>query len=56
VYVDVEAYEIDSSKITEIGISTLKVKNLGGVTPGHAGSDWRNKIHERHFRIQEHYR
>lgn len=50
VCVDVEAYEKDSSKITEIGISTLDTKKLEGVAPGQAASDWRNKIRARHFR------
>jgi len=50
VCLDVEAYEKDNSKITEIGISTLDTKNLEGVAPGQAGSDWRNKIRARHFR------
>jgi len=50
VCVDVEAYEKDSSKITEIGISVLDVKSLGGIAPGLAGSNWRSKIRARHFR------
>jgi len=50
VCVDVEAYEKDSSKITEVGISNLDTKNLEGLAPGHAGSEWRSKIRARHFR------
>lgn len=50
VCVDVEAYEKDSSKITEIGISTLDTNDLAGAAPGELGSQWRSKIRVRHFR------
>lgn len=53
VCVDVEAYERDHSKITEIGIATLDTNDLLQVAPGKDGEHWRSKIQTRHFRIAE---
>lgn len=52
--VDVESYERDSKKITEIGVSTLDTLDLVGIAPELYGSGWRDKIRSRHFRIKEH--
>ena len=53
VCVDVEAYERDRHKITEIGISTLDTRDLQSLPPGDRGGDWMKKIRARHFRITE---
>lgn len=47
---DVEAWERDSSKITEIGICTLDTKDLAGIAPAQWGREWYKKIVARHFR------
>lgn len=54
VCVDVEAYERDHNKITEVGIATLDTRELVGLAPGADGVEWSKKIRARHFRIQEH--
>lgn len=53
VCVDVEAYEKDHKKVTEIGISTLDTLDLVNTPPGEGGLDWMKKIRARHFRIAE---
>ena len=53
VCVDVESYEKDHKKITEIGISTLDTLDLVSSPPGEGGIDWMKKIRARHFRIAE---
>lgn len=53
VCVDVESYEKDHSKITEVGVATLDTRHLIGVAPGVDGKHWRTKINARHFRIRE---
>ncbi|KAI9816462.1 MAG: hypothetical protein M1827_001594 [Pycnora praestabilis] len=52
--VDVEAYERDHHKITEIGISTLDTRDLKDIAPGDGGKNWHRNIRARHFRIIEH--
>ena len=54
VCVDIEAYEKDRNRITEIGISTLDTLDLLTTPPGDGGAEWMNKIRARHFRIAEH--
>lgn len=44
VCVDIEAYEMDQTKITEIGISTLDTLDLTNVPPGEGGAEWMKKI------------
>ncbi|KAF2443453.1 hypothetical protein P171DRAFT_362217 [Karstenula rhodostoma CBS 690.94] len=51
--VDVEAYEKDHSKITEVGIATLDTRDLMHVAPGKDGEAWRSLIKARHFRVKE---
>lgn len=51
--VDVEAYERNRDRITEVGIATLDTRDLINIPPGTNGENWRSKIHARHFRIQE---
>ena len=53
VCVDVESYERDHKKITEIGISTLDTLDLLNTPPGEGGVEWMKKIRARHFRIAE---
>lgn len=53
VCVDVEAYEKDHSKVTEIGIATLDTRDLEKVAPGRNAEDWRSLIKARHFRIRD---
>ncbi|KAL5453636.1 hypothetical protein PMIN06_005398 [Paraphaeosphaeria minitans] len=51
--VDVEAYERDHSKITEVGIATLDTRELMHVSPRKDGEAWRSLIKARHFRVNE---
>lgn len=51
--VDVEAYEKDHSKITEVGIATLDICDIMHVAPGKDGEAWRSLIKARHFRVNE---
>ncbi|KAF1970212.1 hypothetical protein BU23DRAFT_474851 [Bimuria novae-zelandiae CBS 107.79] len=53
VCVDVEAYEKDHTKITEVGIATLDTRDLVELTPGKDGENWRSLIRARHFRISD---
>jgi hypothetical protein len=54
VCVDVEAYERDHSKVTEIGVSTLDTLDLAGLALGDGGENWIAHIRSRHFRIRGH--
>lgn len=53
VCVDIEAYERDQKKITEIGISTLDALDILKEAPGKGGIEWIKKIRCRHFRVVE---
>ncbi|KAH7047340.1 hypothetical protein B0J12DRAFT_666443 [Macrophomina phaseolina] len=52
--VDIEAFELDNNKITEVGVATLDVLDLIDIPPGEGGKNWFGKIRARHFRIDEH--
>ncbi|QIW95477.1 hypothetical protein AMS68_000995 [Peltaster fructicola] len=52
--IDIEAYERDHSKVTEVGVSTLDTRDLLQVAMGHGGRDWRKAVRARHFLIHEH--
>ncbi|KAB2571678.1 putative RNA-binding protein RbpB [Lasiodiplodia theobromae] len=52
--VDIEAFELDTSKITEVGVATLDVLDIIDVPPGKDAKNWFDKIRARHFRIHEH--
>ena len=52
VCVDVEAYERDHRRITEIGVSTLDTLDLAAMPPGEGGENWIAQIRSRHFRIR----
>ncbi|KAK7547106.1 hypothetical protein IWX47DRAFT_270184 [Phyllosticta citricarpa] len=54
VSVDVEAYEMDNSKITEVGVATLDVQDIISTPPGNNAENWYGMIRARHFRIDEH--
>ncbi|KAH0556471.1 hypothetical protein GP486_005627 [Trichoglossum hirsutum] len=54
VSVDIESFERDHRKITEIGISVLDTKDLDGVPPGKGGIEWMKHIRAKHLRIREH--
>ncbi|OMP88579.1 hypothetical protein BK809_0005298 [Diplodia seriata] len=51
VAIDVEAYERETSKITEVGIAKLDSRTLP--SPPATASDWTNKIHTQHYIIEE---
>ncbi len=52
VCIDVEAYERDNRKITEIGVSTLDTLDMVGIAPGEGGENWIPHIRSRHIRIR----
>ena len=52
--VDIESYERDHNKITEIGVSTLDTLDIIKIPPGTDGEVWINQIRCRHFRVVEH--
>ena len=53
VCIDVEAWERDNKRITEIGVATLDTEDLKSIIPGEGGVNWLTTIHARHFRINE---
>lgn len=52
--IDVEAYERDHNKITEIGVATLDTADLKNLAPGENGKHWMRAIRCKHYRIYEH--
>lgn len=54
VSIDIEAYEWDQSKVTEIGICTLDTLDLLGLGPGAAAFNWMSRARARHFRVTNH--
>ncbi len=53
VCIDVESYERDHRKITEVGVTTLDTRDLVGVAPGIDGAEWMKLIRARHFLVKE---
>ena len=51
--IDIEAYERDSKKLTEIGISTLDTLDIIKTPLGQDGVEWSKLIRSRHFRVAE---
>lgn len=49
---DVEAWEMDHSAVTEIGVSILDTADIKSIAPGSLGEEWIKKIRSRHFRIK----
>ncbi|KAI9672810.1 MAG: hypothetical protein M1831_000245 [Alyxoria varia] len=54
VSLDVECYEWDKSKVTEIGIAFLDTRRVIGVAPGPEGTNWHDLVEARHYVIREH--
>ncbi|KAL9052680.1 MAG: hypothetical protein Q9162_005239 [Coniocarpon cinnabarinum] len=52
--IDVECYELDKSKVTEIGLAMFDTATAAGIAPGRNGVNWQSLIKARHFRIKEH--
>jgi glycerol-3-phosphate cytidylyltransferase-like family protein len=52
--IDLEAYEHDQQKITEIGIAVLSTSNIMEVDAGIDGSAWFTHMKHMHIRPQEH--
>ncbi|KAG8534145.1 uncharacterized protein KY384_000989 [Bacidia gigantensis] len=53
VCVDIEVFEKDHRKITEIGFCTLDTLDIVRAPPGEGGKRWMNHLRCRHFRIVE---
>lgn len=51
--VDVEAYERNHARITELGFAFLDTADLNGLAPGKNGHSWIDAIRCKHFRISE---
>ena len=51
--IDIEAYERDSRKLTEVGISTLDTLDIVKTPPGEGGVQWTRHMRCRHFRIAD---
>lgn len=51
--IDCEAYEFAQDKITEIGVSVVRVADLRGIEPGVDASAWLEQIKSAHFRPTE---
>ena len=52
--IDLEAFEFDQGKITEVGVSVLDSRHVLGNHPGPDGMEWLSKITTRHLIIKEH--
>lgn len=52
--VDIESYERDQKKITEIGLAYLDTQLINGMPPGEGGKAWMDTISAMHFRISDH--
>ena len=53
VCIDIEAYERDQTKVTEIGVCTLDTLDLVKVPPGESRQAWIKHMRCRHFRVVE---
>ena len=51
--IDIEAYERDARKLTEIGISTLDTLDIINSPPGESAVDWTGQMRCRHFRVAD---
>ncbi|KAH0289394.1 hypothetical protein KCU62_g4360, partial [Aureobasidium sp. EXF-3399] len=52
--IDLEAFEFDQGKITEVGVSVLDSRHVLSNNPGPDGMQWLSKITTRHLIIKEH--
>lgn len=53
VCIDMEAYEFNQNRITEIGISTLDTQHASSIAPGPQAKGWVQYLKTRHIRIEE---
>jgi hypothetical protein len=53
VCVDVEAYELNTSLVTEVGLAILDTEHIENVPPGENGENWHPFVQNHHLRINE---
>ena len=53
VSIDIEVHELDSKKVTEVGISTLDTADLATRPLGEGGVEWMSHMRCRHFRVAD---
>lgn len=53
VAIDLEAYELDQSMITEVGLAVLDTEDIANVAPGEGRKNWFDRIKARHIRVKE---
>lgn len=53
VAIDLEAYELDQSIITEVGLAILDTAKMSNVAPGEGSKNWFDLIEARHIRVKE---
>ncbi|KAK1781706.1 hypothetical protein QBC45DRAFT_38118 [Copromyces sp. CBS 386.78] len=53
VAIDLEAYELDQSMITEVGLAILDTAEIANVAPGEGRKNWFDLIKARHIRAKE---
>ncbi|KAK3504969.1 QDE-2-interacting protein [Neurospora crassa] len=53
VAIDLEAYELDQSIITEVGLAILDTAEITNVAPGEGSKNWFDFIKARHIRVKE---
>lgn len=51
--IDLEAYELDQSIITEVGLAILDTAKISNVAPGEGSKNWFDRIQARHIRVKE---
>jgi hypothetical protein len=51
--VDIESFERDHNKVTEIGIAYLDTADIKDLAPGPGFTIWKDAIYARHFRIRD---
>lgn len=54
VAIDIEAFERNHNKITEIGVTSFDLRTLGAIPEGGHVPTWLQNSQSRHFRIKEH--
>ena len=53
VAIDLEAYELDQSMTTEVGLAILDTAKISNVAPGEGRKKWFDLIEARHIRVEE---
>ncbi|KAK0711091.1 hypothetical protein B0H67DRAFT_646498 [Lasiosphaeris hirsuta] len=51
--IDLEAYEHENNKLTEIGVAILDTAKISNVAPGEGGKKWFDFIDAHHIRVKE---